>query len=343
MARWSSNVMKFVYALLLLGVIKCIILYKVFYSIPALELKRRAKSKDRRASALHKAAAYEKSLTVLLWLFGTAMSVMLFIWSARTSWWLAAIVLVLIAWLVVWGKFPASGWAGRVAAFVAPVYWRLLYYLNPLFSRLAVIFPSNTSIHTKVYEKNDLLELLNRQNKQVDNRISGDDLQIAFNAMTFGDKNVSKIMTPRRLVKMVGINDNIGPLLMDELHKSGFSRFPVVKDSVKSASPEIVGTLYLNNLIGYEGGGKVKDLARREVYFINEDSNLHQALGAFLKTHHHLLIVVNSFEEMVGVISLEDIMQQILGKKIMDDFDNYEDLRSVPPGPVLKKTILKKR
>lgn len=321
--------MKFVYALLLLGVIKCIILYKVFHSISALELKRRAKSKDRRASALHRVAAYEKSLNVLLWLFGTAMAAGLVIWSARTSWWLAAIVLTLIAWLVVWGKFPASGWAGRAAGFAAPGYWRLLYYLNPLLGRLAVIFPSDISIHTRIYEKNDLLELLKRQNKQADNRIPQGDLRIAFNAMTFGDKNVSKIMTPRRLVKMVGVNDNIGPLLMDELHKSGFSRFPVVKDSVKSAPPEIVGTLYLNNLIGYEGGGKVKDLARREVYFINEDSDLHQALGAFLKTHHHLLIVVNSFEEMVGVISLEDVMRQILGKKIMDEFDNYEDLHLV--------------
>lgn len=321
--------MKFVYVLLLLGVIKCIIIYKVFHSIPALELKRRAKSKDRRASVLHKVAAYGKSLNVLLWLTGTAMTAVLVIWSTRTNWRLAAIVMTVIAWLVVWGKFPVSGWAGRAAVFASPVYWRLLYYLNPLLGRLAAVFPSDTAIHTKVYEKKDLLELLNRQNKQADNRIPGDDLRIAFNAMTFGDKKVSQIMTPRRLVKMVGINDNIGPLLMDELHKSGFSRFPVVKDSVKSVSPEIVGTLYLNNLIGHEGGGKVKDLARREVYFINEDSNLHQALGAFLKTHHHLLIVVNSFEEMVGVISLEDIMQQILGKKIMDEFDNYGDLRSV--------------
>ena len=63
--------------------------------------------------------------------------------------------------------------------------------------------------------------------------------------------------------------------------------------------------------------------------FINEDSNLRQALSAFLKTHHHLLIVVNSFEEMVGVLSLEDVLEQILGKQIVDEFDSYDNLRAV--------------
>jgi CBS domain containing-hemolysin-like protein len=136
-------------------------------------------------------------------------------------------------------------------------------------------------------------------------------------------------MTPRRKVKLVSAGDTIGPLLMDELHSSGFSRFPVVKDSAKTAAPEIVGTLYLNVLIGQQDKGKVKDLAKRDVFFINEESNLRQALAAFLKTHHHLLIVVNSFEEMAGVLSIEDVLEQIIGNQIIDEFDSYESLRAV--------------
>jgi CBS domain containing-hemolysin-like protein len=116
---------------------------------------------------------------------------------------------------------------------------------------------------------------------------------------------------------------------MDDLHKTGHSRFPVAKDGAKSASPDIVGTLYLKDIIGYEGGGKVKELARKEVYYINEDSNLRQALDAFLKTHHHLLMVVNSFEEIAGILSIEVILEQIIGQPIVEDFDNYEDLRAV--------------
>jgi CBS domain containing-hemolysin-like protein len=237
--------------------------------------------------------------------------------------------MAIIAWLLVWVKFSGHGFAGRIAVRIAPVYSKLLSFIGPLLRPVAQFLPADISLHTGLYEKRDLLELLGSQNKQIDNRIPESDLKIAYNSLTFGDKTVGKVMTPRRSVKMVGTNDTVGPLLMDDLHKSGFSRFPVVKDSIKVASPQIVGTLYLNNLVGYEGNGKVKDLARKEVYFINEDSTLHLALSAFLKTHHHLLIVVNSFEEMVGVITLEDVLEQILGKQIIDEFDNYESLRAV--------------
>jgi CBS domain containing-hemolysin-like protein len=323
--------MKLLFILLVLAFLKSVVLYKVYHSIPTLELKRRARLGNKRAMALYKVAAYEDSLEVLVWLSGTASAAVLLIWSARTSWWLAAIVMAVGAWLVVWAKFSAAGWAGGFAAlFAAPHAW-FLSFVNPILGRLAKWLPPGRRPvdHTRLYEPKDLLDTLKKQNRQSDNRIPDNDLKIAANALTFGDKKVREIMTPRREIKLVGANATVGPLLMDELHKSGFSRFPVVKDSSKNATPVVVGTLYLNKLIGYEGNGKVKDLAVKDVFFINEDSNLRQALSAFLKTHHHLLIVVNSFEEMIGVLSLEDVLEQILGKQIADEFDTYENLRAV--------------
>ena len=324
--------MKLVYILLVLITAKCILLYKLYNSVPALELKRRARSGDRRAASLYKAAGYEASLDVLLWLIGTASAVVLFIWSARTNWWLATISVVGFAWLAIWAPNPAlGGWIGGLTSLSTKYQARLLSVLQPVLGRIGSWLPpaSRVHFHTGLYEKKDLLELLHKQNQQVDNRISPTDLKIAAGAMNFGDKIVSSVMTPRRKVKLVSAGDTIGPLLMDELHKSGFSRFPVVKDSAKTAAPQVVGTLYLNDLIGQQDKGKVKDLAKRDVFFINEESNLRQALDAFLKTHHHLLIVVNSFEEMAGVLSIEDVLEQIIGDQIVDEFDNYESLRAV--------------
>jgi CBS domain containing-hemolysin-like protein len=68
---------------------------------------------------------------------------------------------------------------------------------------------------------------------------------------------------------------------------------------------------------------------RRDVVYIHDEQSLHDALAAIIKTHHHLLIVVNSFEEFVGVISIEDIFEQIVGRSIQDEFDQYDDLRAV--------------
>ena len=324
--------MKLVY-ILLVAFIKSVLLYKVYHSVPVLELKRRARQGDKKKlpASSTEVAAYEATLDVVVWLVGLASAATLVIWSARTNWWLAAVVMAVAAWMVVWGKLSAAGWAGSAAAFFAPAHSRFLSFVQPVLGRIAGWLPPGrlVTIHTGLYEKKDLLELLGRQNKQIDNRMPPADLQIASNAMAFGDKSVSSIMTPRRAIKFVQANDSVGPILVDELHKTGFSRFPVVKDSAKAASPQVVGTLYLNNLIGYDGSGKVKDLMKHDVYFINEDSSLRQALSAFLKTHHHLLIAVNSFEEMVGVLSLEDVLEQILGKQIVDEFDAYENLRAV--------------
>jgi CBS domain containing-hemolysin-like protein len=323
--------MKLVYFLLVLAFLKAIILYKVYHSVPVMELKRRARQGDKKAANLYKPAAYEATFDLIIWLAAVASGAVLLIWSARTSWWLAALVIVVGAWMMVWGKFPAGGWAGSLMALFGPVHAKFLSVVQPVLGRIAAVMPAGLSVasHTGVYEKKDLLEFLTRQNRQIDNRIPASDLQIARNAMSFGDMAVGSVMTPRREIRFVQANDPIGPILVDELHKTGFTRFPVVKDSAKAASPQVVGTLYLNNLIGYDGSGKIKDLMKHEVYFINEDATLRQALNAFLSTHHHLLIVVNSFEETVGVISLEDVLEQIIGKQIMDEFDSYQNLRAV--------------
>lgn len=326
--------MKLVYILLLLGFFKCVLLYKLYNSVPAVELKRQARAGNKRAEVLYKVANYEASLDVFLWLLGTIFGVILITWSARTSWWLATLILVFSAWLMIWAPAPRwQGWAGALSAMTAKFFAGGLSFLNPVFSRAASMFPpaQRVHLHTGLYEQKDLLEFLSRQNRQIDNRIPQSDLAIAQGALSFGDKLVRTIMTPRRKIKIVSAEESVGPLLMDELHKSGHSRFPVskTKEDAKNATPTIIATLYLKDIVGYEGSGKVKDLARKDVYYINEDSNLRQALSALLKTHHHLLLVVNNFEEIVGVLSIEDVLEQIIGQPIVDEFDNYADLRAV--------------
>ena len=112
---------------------------------------------------------------------------------------------------------------------------------------------------------------------------------------------------------------------MDTLHKSGHSRFPVY-DGKKD---NIVGTLYMRDLVNAKEGGTIKSVMKHDVGYVHEEQNLYDALQAVIKTHHHLLVVVNSFEEYVGIITLEDILEQVVGKLIVDEFDQYNDLRAV--------------
>lgn len=320
------------FIILLALFLSSVLLDKAVHALPSKELRRRARSKeDTQTNKIYKLAAHGESLKLTLWLVGGVSGAGLALILAGISWVWAVLFILLAAGIILIDKpLAPHGRLWQVASMLSGPLASVLVFLQPVLLRIAKIIKKLQPIHlhTGLYDKEDLLELLNHQDQQADNRIAEEDLKIAFGALTFGDKTVGSVMTPRRMVKLVAATDSIGPLLMDDLHKSGFSRFPVIKEPTKAANPQIVGTLYLKDLIGHEGMGKVKDVMKKDVFFINESQTLRQALNEFLKTQHHLLIVVNDFEEISGVISLEDVMEQILGGKIVDESTQPEDVRA---------------
>lgn len=156
--------------------------------------------------------------------------------------------------------------------------------------------------------------------------LTKDEVLLVKSALSYGDKTIKDVMTPRSVVCYVEKTDTIGPVLLDKLHKSGQSRFPVV---VKDLD-HVVGMLYMHDLVPLKKTYKtVADAMQDKVCYVNEDKKLDHVLQAFLRTRRHLFIVVNEFEETTGVISIEDILEQLIGRKIVDEFDRYQDLRAV--------------
>jgi magnesium and cobalt transporter len=216
----------------------------------------------------------------------------------------------------------------RLAHISAPFFAWLLNYLHPVVDKVFSFIQRNRpfTVHTGLYDKDDLIDLLEQQQVQADSRIAKEELDIAYHALTAGEKLVRNIMIPRRAVKIIDVNEPIGPILMTEIHDSGHSRYPVYDGK----NDNIVGTVYLRDLMKAKEGGLVRDVMRAgDVCYIHEEQSLIEALQAILKTRRHLFIVVNSFEEYVGVITIEDVLENIIGRPIVDEFDQYEDLRAV--------------
>lgn len=303
---------------------------KTYSSVPLKELKRRANKGDEVANALHAAVSYGASLELLLWgIIGLSAAGFFVALASTLPGWLAVFGCAALLW-VGFAWLPSSNVSGvsqKIAQTLAPAIAWILSHLYPVLNRVGNFIQKHRrfTVHSGLYQKEDLVELMERQAGQPDNRMTAYELGIVKSALTFSDKLIRDIMTPRRVVKTVKQDDSVGPLLLDELHKSGFSRFPVTGEK----SDDIVGVLYLRDLVNAKDGGAVKSFMKKPVYYVHEEKPLQHALQAFLRTKRHLFVVVNSFEEVVGIVTIEDVLEQVLGKQIVDEFDKYEDLRAV--------------
>lgn len=157
--------------------------------------------------------------------------------------------------------------------------------------------------------------------------LTEDEKKLVCNGLTFKDMRVESIMTPRGVLSTINKEEVVGPLLLDELHKSGHSRFPVVDGDVD----HVVGVLHIKELLMLDDKTTktAEQAMERHVYYINQDQTLDHALAAFIKTRRHLFIVVNGYRETAGILTLEDVMEALLGREIVDEFDVHDDLRVV--------------
>ncbi|GAC1391702.1 MAG: hemolysin family protein [Candidatus Saccharimonadales bacterium] len=301
-------------------------LQNTYAALPINELKKRARSDDAESKALYKAASYGVELRGLLWFLIIISSAALFVVLARyTVIWMAYVVNAIVLWIgYVWlPNSPLTRLNRFLGRKCAPFLSMLLSALHPVLSRIVGFLRSQNldSPHTKIYDRDDLLALLTTQAKQSDSRIWHKELDIAKSALRFGDSKIGDYIIPFRHVKMVKNDDAVGPILMAELHDSGFTHFPVYEGKKHN----IVGVLYLRDLVNVRQASTVSTLMKAEVCYLHEQQPLIDALQAIVRTHQQLFIVIDDLEACVGVIGMEDIFTQLLGKPTIDGFDHYQN------------------
>ncbi|HMH31044.1 MAG TPA: CBS domain-containing protein [Methylomirabilota bacterium] len=313
--------------LLLLAVIG-VVARKTYFYLPLRELKRQAEKRDPLATQLYRAAAYGNSLKALLWLYiGLTTAAGIIVLARELDVWVSILVIGPILWIAFW-LIPATrltSVGARVTMFITPAIAWLLNYLHPALNRSANLVEKRTvGQHTGIFEREDLIRLIEQQQSQEDSRINEEELEIAKRALSFDDYEVGDLLTSHKKIKIVLADDTIGPILIDEMHKSR-QEFVLVRESKKGP---VVGTLEFEQ-INLETTGKVKDIMNPTAYFVHEDDSLSEALHAFFVTNHPQFVVVNKFEEYVGVITVQDMLRQLLGHVPGDGFEEYSNLEAV--------------
>lgn len=152
--------------------------------------------------------------------------------------------------------------------------------------------------------------------------------KLLLSNLNFGNKHVEDVMTPRGVITAVKHDTFIGPLTLNDLHQTGHGRFPVMRDG---DIDDIIGILYLQDLVtlSNKNSKTAEELMDGKVYYIERTQTLREALAAFLHVKHHLFVVINEYRETAGIITLEDVMEAMIGQRIIDEFDVHDDMRLV--------------
>ena len=162
-----------------------------------------------------------------------------------------------------------------------------------------------------------LLELL--RNAEQDRVLDADALSIIEGALQVSSMQVRDIMIPRSQVVTVAANlpaKDIIELVIEASH----SRFPVVGDNVDN----VMGILLAKDLLPLSlGNGKekfdIKDVVRPAT-FVPESKRLNVLLKEFRETRHHMAIVIDEYGSVSGAVTIEDVLEQIVGE-IEDEYD----------------------
>ena len=154
-----------------------------------------------------------------------------------------------------------------------------------------------------------------------------DENQMLKNVLEFKDKTVREIMVPRTRVVALDINAPREKVIKVVLNE-GYSRLPVYKDNIDN----IIGIVYAKDLINYieEPNLFVLYDLLRPAYFVPETKNISELLRELQKNKIHMAIVVDEYGAFKGIVTLEDILEEIVGE-IHDEYDkvekNYEVLK----------------
>lgn len=154
--------------------------------------------------------------------------------------------------------------------------------------------------------------------------VEDDEREMIESVFELGENNARSAMVPR--TDMVWIEDEKTAGQAVKLAvKSGFSRIPVIHDTID----DIVGIVYLKDLVAQtysavDGGASVKVAdVMRPAWFVPDSKNLDDLLDEMQLNHNHIAILVDEYGGVAGLITIEDILEEIVGE-IADEYDDSE-------------------
>jgi len=224
--------------------------------------------------------------------------------------------------LLVFGEITPKGFAVKNRKQFSQKYAKLVYYLSviliPVIRVLERISESiigllggktkDQSMEITEEDVKDLAKILAEEGT-----IKNIEKNLLNRVFWFGDKRAKSVKIPKEKVKFLRAEQSVDEAV-DFIRKHKFTRIPVLEKEMD----KIRGILYSKDVLGKEDG-KVEDYMR-EPNFVQEEDEITEVFKRMKNNREHMAIVKNGSGEFVGIITLEDILEELVGE-IYDEFD----------------------
>ncbi|XP_019848829.1 PREDICTED: DUF21 domain-containing protein At4g14230-like [Amphimedon queenslandica] len=250
-------------------------------------------------------------------------------------------ILISVTAVLVFGEIVPQALCTRFGLAIGYYCAPLVYFLMAAFFILA--FPISKVLdlilgkdHSTFFRRAELKELVQMHgsseetdSKENEEPLSHDEILIVKGALDMRDKTVKDAMTPLESVFMLHVDDKIGQANMEKIIATGHSRIPIYKDG----RSDIVGLILVKKLIILDPDDNVpiKEVigAMTPPPSCSTTTPLYDILNQFQTGRSHLYLVYNEEEpdsELVGIITLEDVIEELIGEEIVDETDLYVDV-----------------
>ena len=202
----------------------------------------------------------------------------------------------------------------RVLAVIASPFVKFLTFSTNTISKLFGVSENEEEIVTE----EDIRDMVDAGEE--DGTIEEQEKEMINNVFEFNDKVASEVMKHRTEVFGMEINSDVGEML-DKLDEYKYSRVPIYEDTIDN----IKGVLYVKDLFKYIRSNKkikVKDMLRK-AYFVSENKPINQVFKELQVNKVQLAIVVDEYGGTAGIITMEDIIEELVGN-ILDEYDDDE-------------------
>ncbi len=227
--------------------------------------------------------------------------------------------------IVFFGEIVPKVYANKAKSEFSLIMAPVINFFSAILSPVSIFLMAISNVIERKIEKRGFSLSVDELNQALD--ITTEDApeeekDILRGIVNFGTLSVKQVMKSRMEITAVDIEMDFHEL-MDKINKSGYSRIPVFNETIDN----IEGILYIKDLLPFldrDENFNWKELIRKS-YFVPENKKVDTLLKDFQQKRVHMAIVVDEYGGTSGLVTLEDLIEEIIGE-INDEFDDTEDV-----------------